>query len=123
LADIAVTQLLFFRLWQFAQCLGGPLAYRSHTSLICQGTLPDMPQTAAFGRFLYTPDPAVTARYANDCPIIAQIANTYLWIRGQVVAKSTGSGEPVFTSMDAILYGPQLCDGQFLNGKRVCDIS
>jgi hypothetical protein len=34
------------------------------------------------------------------------IANTRQWIRGQVIAKSAGSGEPVFTSMDALLYVP-----------------
>jgi hypothetical protein len=26
------------------------------------------------------------------------------WIRGQVIAKIIGSGEPVFTSMEALLY-------------------
>jgi hypothetical protein len=37
---------------------------------------------------------------------IARIANTRQWIIGRVKAKSAGSGEPVFTLMDALLYGP-----------------
>jgi hypothetical protein len=28
------------------------------------------------------------------------------WIRGRVIGKSAGSGEPVFTSIDPLLYGP-----------------
>jgi hypothetical protein len=66
-------------------------------------------QYATAGRFwqiFIRPDPAVTGRYANGRPNIAQIANTHQWIRGQVVAKSAESGGPVFTSMDALLYGP-----------------
>jgi hypothetical protein len=74
---------------------------------------------------------AVTARYAKKlCPIchswqiladftstrllihwlialcIARIANTRQWIISRVIAKSAGSGETVFTLMDALLYGP-----------------
>jgi hypothetical protein len=60
------------------------------------------------GRFWWIfiwPDPAVTVQYANGQPKIGRIANTPQWVRGQVVAKSAGYGEPVFTSMDVLLYG------------------
>jgi hypothetical protein len=55
----------------FAQWLGRPLAYRGSYSLICQGTLPNMPQLADFGGFYYNsaPNPlahrAVTAVICN----------------------------------------------------------
>jgi hypothetical protein len=52
-ADFATTRRLFPRLWQFAQWLGRPLAYRGRHSAICQGTLPGMPQTADLGGFYY----------------------------------------------------------------------
>jgi hypothetical protein len=48
-----MTQRLIRRLWQFAQWLGGPLAYCGRHSAICQGTLPDMPQPAVFGGFYF----------------------------------------------------------------------
>jgi hypothetical protein len=38
-------------------------------------------------------------------PTIARIANIRQWIISRVIAKSAGSGEPVFTLMDALLYG------------------
>jgi hypothetical protein len=50
-----------------------PLAYSGRHSVICQGTLPDMPQSGKYRRSL-------------------------------VVAKSAESGEPVFASMDVLLY-------------------
>jgi hypothetical protein len=73
-----------------------------------------------FWRIFIRPDPAVRARYANGHPNIARIRGV---IRGPVVAKSAGSGEQVFTSMDALLYGPTVaCDGQFFAmEKRVRD--
>jgi hypothetical protein len=62
-----------------------------------------MTQLADFGGFLY--NLTIKARYANSHPNIVRIANTCQWIRGHVIAKSAGSGEPVFTSMDTLLYG------------------
>jgi hypothetical protein len=34
------------------------------------------------------------------------------------MAKTAESGEPVFTSMDVVLYRLSLKDGQFLNRKK-----
>jgi hypothetical protein len=82
-----------------------PLTYHSLHSAICR----DVAWYATAGRFLYDPSrpsqrdmPTV----AQTGPNIARIANTRQWIRGWVVAKSAGSGEPDFTSMDALIYGP-----------------
>jgi hypothetical protein len=52
-------------------------------------------------------------------PNIARIANTRQWIISRVIAKSAGSGELVFTLIDALLYESYLGDGRFLSGKRV----
>jgi hypothetical protein len=103
-ADFAMTQHLIRRLWHFAQWLGRPLVYRGHHSAICQGALPDMPQPADFGRFFKCD--------VHDMPTIAQAiarsAKNPQWIRCRVIAKSAGSGGPVFTYMDGLLYGPLL---------------
>jgi hypothetical protein len=37
-------------------------------------------------------------------PNMARSANTRQWIRCRVIAKSTGSEDPVFTLMNALLY-------------------
>jgi hypothetical protein len=73
-----------------------------------------MPQSADFGGFYYDPVPNTLA-YVKRCdgrnmptvaPTIARIANTRQRIINLVIAKSAGSGEPVFTLMDALLHGP-----------------
>jgi hypothetical protein len=82
----------------------------------------DFAQYATAGRFwqiFIQPDPAVKVRYANGRPKIAQIANTRQWISGRVVAKSARSGGPVFTSMDALLYGPLLLRQAIFKWKKV----
>jgi hypothetical protein len=50
-----MTRLLLPRLRQFAHSRNGwdEWAYLGHHSKICQGTLPDMPQPADFGRFYF----------------------------------------------------------------------
>jgi hypothetical protein len=70
--------------------------------------LPGMPQTADFcepasNLLAYC---AVTAaiRMPMVAPTIAQIANTHQWIRCRGVVKSAGSADPVFTSMNPLLY-------------------
>jgi hypothetical protein len=47
---------------------------------------------------------AVTVRYANGCCLICHSRGS----RRQVVAKSAGSREPVFTPMDMLLFGLSL---------------
>jgi hypothetical protein len=88
-ADFAMTRLLICQLWHFAQWFGRPLAYRAVTSAICQ--------RSAQGAF-------------RDMPVVAQTiahsAKNHQWIRCRVVAKSTGSEDPVLTSKGALLYGP-----------------
>jgi hypothetical protein len=57
----------------------------------------DFARYATAGRFWWifiSPNPAVTSWYANSHPNIARITNTRQWIRGRVVTKSAGSGEP-----------------------------
>jgi hypothetical protein len=71
------------------------LAYRGRHSAICQGTLPDMPQPADFGGFLYDPTRPSQCDMPTVAPTIARIANTRQWIRCRVVAKSAGSEDPV----------------------------
>jgi hypothetical protein len=53
LADFATTQYLIHQLWHFAQWLGRPLAYGCRHSVIRQGALPNMPQLAGFGGFIF----------------------------------------------------------------------
>jgi hypothetical protein len=70
-----------------------------------------MPQPADFGGFykerlkkLF----GISGWYGLDMPTvgptIAGIANTRQWIRCRVVVKSAGSEDPVFISMNALLY-------------------
>jgi hypothetical protein len=72
-----------------------------------------MPQPADFGGFYNDPAHIGISRcdgrdMPTVAPTIARIANTSQWIISRVIAKSAGSVEPVFTLMDALLYGPQL---------------
>jgi hypothetical protein len=63
--------------------------------------------------------PLVTAWYAKGlCPIGQSRGSS-----SQVVAKSSESGVPVFMSLDVLLYGLNLWDGQFLNRKKCATIS
>jgi hypothetical protein len=39
----------------------------------------------------------------------------------RVIGKPVGAEDPVFTSVGALLYGTKPKNGQFLNGKRVCE--
>jgi hypothetical protein len=71
-----------------------------------------MPQAADFGGFYYDPAPNPLA-YRAVTVAICQLSRqplrelpTRKWIISRVIAKSAGSGEPVFTLMDALLYGP-----------------
>jgi hypothetical protein len=110
LADFATTRHLIRRLWQFAQRLGRPLAYRGRHSAICQGTLPGMPQPVDFGRFYHDRSSnllayrAVTAALPTVASNIARIANTRQLISSRVIAKSAGSGDTVLISMGALLF-------------------
>jgi hypothetical protein len=49
---------------------------------------------------------AVRATVARPLAYRGRHSAKWKWIRGRVKAKSAGSGEPVFTSMDALLYEP-----------------
>jgi hypothetical protein len=64
--------------------LGRPLAYRCNHSAICQGTLPDMPQPADFGGFLYDP----THPSQHDMPTVAQILRELPTLANGLEAKS-----------------------------------
>jgi hypothetical protein len=79
-AYFATTWPLICLLWQFAQWLGLPLAYPRRHSAVCQWTLPDMPQLADFGGFLYDPARPSQREMPTFAPTIARIANTRQWI-------------------------------------------
>jgi hypothetical protein len=60
----------------------------------------------------------ISIKSPQVAPTIVRIANTRQWIRCRVVAKSAGSEDPVFTSINALLYEAKHGDGRFLNGKK-----
>jgi hypothetical protein len=64
---------------------------------------------------------AVCAMVVRPLAYFARHSMICQWIRGGVIAKSAGSGEPVFSSMDDLLYGPKLSDGRFLKEKWIRD--
>jgi hypothetical protein len=47
---------------------------------------------------------AVRATVVRPSAYCSRHSAIYQWISGRVIAKSAGSGEPVFTSMDALQY-------------------
>jgi hypothetical protein len=63
-----MTQFLLYQLWQFAQWLERPLAFRGRQIAISQGTLPVMPQPADFGGFLYD----LIRPSQRDMPMVSQ---------------------------------------------------
>jgi hypothetical protein len=94
--------------------LGRPLAY--HTVM------------AGLGRIKICQNLSAVAYRAKsigkshcDGPDMPTVAPTIARIRHRVIAKSAGSREPVFTSMDVLLFGLSLKDGRFLNQKMVHD--
>jgi hypothetical protein len=122
-ADFATTQLMIHRMWPFTQWLGQLLAYCGRHSVICEGALPNMPQLADFGRYYHDPASNLFSYRAVTAAICQQLPHPFQWIRCWVIAKSTGSGEPVFLyTVDgcATLRTVALRQAIFLAEKRAC---
>jgi hypothetical protein len=97
LADFALTRLLLYRVYQINSRNGWGDCWHiaAITARFAKG--PDMPQLADFGRFLYDQ----TQPSQRGMFTVAETLRKF-----QHLAKCAGSGEPVFTLMDALLYGP-----------------
>jgi hypothetical protein len=94
------------RLWLIVQ---SPLAYPAEAAAICKGHTNKgencQHSPSCFLRELrQVCDPffCSSGSLCSGCETLAYRS----WQRRRVVAKSAGAGDPVFTSMDALLYGP-----------------